>query len=113
MKVILKIDKYLPDKNSISVRITKLNSNKSINVTPAKMIDCSDLNLDDVESFIESLAIKIFHRIENQESLVPILDENQPVNVTGDLNINDLVGKVLQTRISNKLKTIKMRRIEL
>lgn len=113
MKVIIKIDKYFPDTNSISARITKLNSDKPIDEIPPKMFDCSNLCMDDAESFIESLAIKLFHRIEKQESSTPILDENQPVDITGDLDFNKLIGKVLQTRITNGVKTIKMRRVEL
>ena len=113
MKVILKIDEYLPERNAVAVRISRLHSDKSIDELGAKIVDCNDLNLVDTELFVESLANKISHRIEEQESLKQILNENQPVVITGELDINDLVGKVLQTRISNKLKTIKMRRIEL
>ena len=113
MKVILKIDRYLPDTNYVAVKITKLHSNTSIDEMGAKMIDCSDLNMTNTEMFIESIANKISHMIDRQESSIPILEENQPIEVEGDLDFDKLIGKVLQTRISNSCRTIKMRRIEL
>ena len=113
MKVILKIDRYIPDTNYVAVKITKLHSNKSINEIGAKMVDCNDLNMVDTELFLESLADKISPMLDRQESSSPILEENIPIKVEGDLDLNKLVGKVLQTRISNSCRLIKMRRIEL
>ena len=113
MKVILKIEEYLPERNSVVVKINRLHSNQSIDELGAKVVNCNDLNIENTELFFESLANKISHRIDIQESCQPILDDNQPDEIVGDLNFNNLIGKVVQTRITNGLKTIGMRRIEL
>jgi len=113
MKVILKIEEYLPERNSVVVKINRLHSNKSIDELGAKVVNCNDLNIENTELFFESLANKISHRIDTQESCQPILDDNQPDEIVGDLDFNKLIGKVVQTRITNGLKTIGMRRIEL
>ena len=113
MKVILKIEEYLPERNSVVVKINRLHSNKSIDELGAKVVNCNDLNIENTELFFESLANKISHRINIQESCQPILDDNQPDEIVGDLDFSKLIGKVVQTRITNGLKTIGMRRIEL
>ena len=62
MKVILKIDEYLQEKNSVVVKTCRLYSHKSIDEFGAKVVNCDDLNMTDCETFIESLVIK-YHKI--------------------------------------------------
>ena len=59
MKVIIKIDDYLPERNSVVFKTCRLNSHKPIDEYEAKVVDCHDLNMTDCETFIESLINKV------------------------------------------------------
>ena len=115
MKVIIKIDEYLPERNSVVFKTCRLNSHKSIDEFEAKVVDCHDLNMTDVETFIESLINKVSSdRIENQDENEGVLDSNTPVKISGELDFEKLIGVVVQGRLSNKInRRLKMRRIEL
>jgi len=115
MKVILKIDEYLQEKNSVVFKTCRLHSHKSIDEFGAKVVNCDDLNMTDCESFIESLINKVSNdRIESQDESEGILDSNIPVEITGELDFQRLIGVVVQGRLSNKInRRLKMRRIEL
>ena len=68
MKVIIKIDEYLPERNSVVFKTCRLNSHKSIDEFESKVVDCHDLNMTDCETFIESLINKVSNdRIEIQD----------------------------------------------
>ena len=100
MRTIFKIEKYNDDTNSISVKFCRLHSTKSIDDYSSKLVDCSDLTLTTCESFIKSLMEKSgSRRIASEEESEPILDSNKAETVTGNLNINDLVGKVIETKV--------------
>ena len=113
MKVILKIDEYIQEKNSVVVKTCRLYSHKSIDEFGAKVVNCDDLNMTDSETFIESLANKISHRIDTQDEKQGIYESNKPVEITGELDFEKLVGVVVQGRVSKKTKLLKMRKIEL
>ena len=114
MKVILKIDEYLQEKNSVVVKTCRLYSHKSINEFGAKVVNCDDLNMTDCESFIESLVNKVSqNRIETQDEKQGIIESNKPVEITGELDFEKLIGVVVQGRVSIKTKLLKMRKIEL
>tara|TARA_Y100001935_G_scaffold252075_1_gene255242 strand:+ start:1936 stop:2280 length:345 start_codon:yes stop_codon:yes gene_type:complete len=114
MNVILKIDEYLPDRNAVVVKLCRLTAHKSIDDFGAKVVDCDGLSLVDAESFVESLISRISHRINEQDNQSEILEENKPVNISGDLDIQSLVGKVVGGEItSRKTRHLRMRRVEL
>tara|TARA_B100001057_G_C22820006_1_gene938989 strand:+ start:84 stop:425 length:342 start_codon:yes stop_codon:yes gene_type:complete len=113
MKVIIKIEKYISEKNCVKVKMTRLHSHKSIDDVVSKNISCDGLNMDDCELFVDSLIDKISHFIQIQDDSQPILDQNKSEKITGKLDINKLVGKVIEGRISKSLRPIKMRRLEL
>ena len=114
MKVILKIDEYLQEKNSVVVKTCRLYSHKSIDEFGAKVVNCDDLNMTDCETFIESLVNKVSqNRIETQDEKQGIIESNIPVEITGELDFEKLVGVVVQGRVSKKTKLLKMRKIEL
>ena len=115
MKVILKIDEYLREKNSVVFKTCRLHSHKLIDEFGAKVVSCDDLNMTDCETFIESLINKVSNdRIERQDESEGILDSNIPVEITGELDFQKLIGVVVQGRLSNKInRRLKMRRIEL
>ena len=114
MKVIIKIDEYLPERNSVVFKTCRLNSHKSIDEFEAKVVDCHDLNMTDCETFIESLINKVSNdRIESQDESEGILDSNIPVEITGELDFEKLIGVVVEGRVSRRNRILKMRRIEL
>lgn len=115
MKSIIKIDEYLSDRNSIVVKICNLHSQKPIDDYTAIIIDCDDLDVTDAEIFVDDLMKKNGgRRIESQEERLPILKENTPEQVSGELDLQSLVGKVIEGKVDNwRKKPLKMRRIEL
>ena len=115
MKVIIKIDDYIPERNSVVFKTCRLNSHKPIDEYEDIVVDCHDLNMTDCETFIESLINKVSNdRIESQDESEGILDSNIPVEITGELDFQRLIGVVVQGRLSNKInRRLKMRRIEL
>lgn len=114
MKVIIKIDEYLPDRNSVVFKTCRLNSHKSIDEFEAKVIDCHDLNMTDCETFIESLVNKVSqNRIETQDEKQGVIESNKPVEITGELDFEKLIGVVVQGRVSKRNRILKMRKIEL
>ena len=115
MKEIIKIDEYLPERNSVVFKTCRLNSHKPIDEYEAKVVDCHDLNMTDCETFIESLINKVSNdRIDIQDESEGILDSNIPNEITGELDFQKLIGVVVQGRLSNKInRRLKMRRIEL
>ena len=115
MKIIYKIKKYYPEKNLISVSFCNLKSREPIDNYQSLAVDCTYLDMFDVDSFSESLANKSgVRRIEKQESKLETIEENIPTNLQGDFKIQDLVGKVICVkRYNRKIQILHMRRIEL
>ena len=115
MKVIIKILEYLSERDAVVLRTCRLNSHKSIDEYPEKVVDCYDLNKNDAEDFIQSLVYKIsLHLIDEQDENEGVLDENASIKPTGELDFEKIVGKVFQVRhTTRRINHLKMRRIEL
>ena len=114
MNVIVKIEEYLPDTQQIIMRICALHTHKIIDEYRTYAIEISDLNMLDHESFMDSLINKVKHLIQQQDENEPILDDNIPFEIDGELDIQNLVGKVIGGKIYNgKSRLLKMRRVEL
>ena len=115
MKAIIKIDEYLSDRDSIVVKICNLHSQKPIDEYSAKIVDCYDLDKTDVEMFVDGLMKKSgARRIKTQEEKLPILKENIPEQVSGEVNIENLIGKVIEGKVDDwRKKSLKMRKVEL
>ena len=118
MRTIFKIGKYNESTNSISVKFCRLHSTKSIDDYSSKLVSCDDLNVSSCESFVKSLMEKSgSRRITSEEEGEPILDSNKSEIITGNLNINDLVGKVIEANVEvidprNRFM-LSMRKVEL
>ena len=109
MKAIIKIDEYLSDRDSIVVKVCKLHSPKPIDEYAAKIVDCDDLDTTDglMKKFGSS-------RVVNQEEKLPILKENIPEKVNGELDLQSIVGKVIEGKVDDwRKKALKMRKVEL
>ena len=114
MNVIIKIEEFLPDTQQIIMRICALHTHKIIDEYRTYAIEISDLNMLDHESFMDSLINKVKHLIQQQDENEPILDDNIPFEIDGELDIQNLVGKVIGGKIYNgKSRLLKMRRVEL
>ena len=115
MKSIIKIDEYLSDRNSIVVKICNLHSQKPIDEYFSKIVDCDDLDTTDVEIFVDGLMKKFgSSRIKNQEEKLPILKQNIPEKLSGEIDLQSLVGKVIEGKVDDwRKKAIKMRKVEL
>jgi len=115
MKAIIKIDEYLSDRDSIVVKICNLHSQKPIDEYSAKIVDCDNLDTTDVEMFVDGLMKKSgARRIKTQEEKLPILKENMPEQVSGEVNIENLIGKVIEGKVDDwRKKSLKMRKVEL
>ena len=115
MKSIIKIDEYLSDRNSIIVKVCNLYSQKPIDDYTAKIVDCDDLDATDVDMFVDGLMKKSgSRRIQTQEEKLPILKENIPEQVSGELDLQSLVGKVIEGKVDDwRKKPLKMRKVEL
>ena len=97
--------------------LEKICKEKKLEIVKLKnLIDYKDkITLKKRRGFIESLINKVSNdRIESQDESEGILDSNIPVEITGELDFQKLIGVVVQGRLSNKInRRLKMRRIEL
>ena len=114
MKVIIKIEEYLPDTQQIVMRICGLHSHKTIDEHRTYAIEISDLDMTDVECFLDCLIFKLKHLLQEQEENEPILDKNTPIEIDGKLDIQSLVGKIIKGKINHRgSRLLKVRRVEL
>ena len=114
MRVIFKIEEYLPDTEQIVIRICNLHSHKTIDEYRTYAIGTSDLDMTDVECFVDCLIYKVKHLLQEQEENEPILDRNTPIEISGELDIQSLVGKIIKGKINHRgSRLLKMRRVEL
>ena len=115
MKGIFKIKEYYPDTKQILVSFAKLHSPQSIDNYDDGIVDLDNLYLYDNSTFIDSLLDKIGDcAIIEQEETDPIVNQAEKINMDDEVNIPDLVGRVIECRSQIKrFKKLKMRKIEL
>ena len=115
MKGIVKIKEYYPDTKQILVSFAKLHSPQSIDNYDDGIVDLDNLDLYDNSTFIDSLLDKIGDcAIIEQEETDPIVNQAEKINMDDEVNIPDLVGRVIECRSQIKrFKKLKMRKIEL
>ena len=113
MKAIFKIIEYLPETTQIVVRFARLRAPESIEKYNKVAINYSELDCYDSESFVKSLMRKVGnHMVKLQEEKEAI--NNQAETISGELNLENLVGKTIECKIDNDRKErLKMRRVEL
>ena len=113
MKAIFKIEEYLPETNQIVVRFARLHAPQLIEKYKKVAVNCDKLDCYDSESFVQSLMKDVGnYRINSQESEEPII--NKAEKISGELNLRDLVGKVVECKVDNRSKRpLRMRKIEL
>lgn len=113
MKSIFKIEEYLPDTNQIVVRFSRLHAPQPIESYDSMAINCDQLKLYDCDSFISSLMMKYGERyVKEYEKNEPT--KNKTETISGKLDLQDLVGKVIECDTMNYgLSRLKVRKVEL
>ena len=109
MKILIKIEEYLPETQQIVVKFCSSQSEKSIDDVQALAIDLDKLELFDTELFLESLALHGQQIIDRYKQLQFGEDiENGPLDIT------KLLGKTIERKKFPRTKKIlPMRRVEL
>ena len=115
MIIIYKITDYFPETNQIAVKFCREKSPIPIDDYNAIAINFKDIDAYDVESFSESLVNKSgLRRLDKQDRKITTLNQNISEKIDGELNIRDLIGKVIGVEYPTKIYSkIKMRRVEL
>ena len=99
MKGIFKIKEYYPDTKQILGSFAKLHSPQSIDNYDDGIVDLDNLDLYDNSTFIDSLLDKIGDcAIIEQEETDPIVNQAEKINMDDEVNIPDLVGRVIECR---------------
>ena len=108
MKILIKIEEYLPETQQIIVKFCSSQSEKSIDDVQSLAIDLDKLELFDTELFLESLTahgqevVKRYKQLQFGEVI-----ENSP------LDIGSLSGRVLEGKEPRRKKLLAMRKVEL
>ena len=117
MKMIFKIEEYLPDSKQVVIRYCRQNAPKPISEYPAKAVSTENYDTSfDSRNLIESIAQYGYNKILAQEEKEETLSENMPVDIPNSLNIADYVGKVISVEdryATEKMRTRKMRRVDI
>ena len=115
MKCIFKIEEYLPDTNQMVVRFARLHSPQHIDNYKAVAIDTTRLDFYSYETFVKSL---MRHYGDNRSAMSemkdPIVNDVEDINVNGEFEVRDLIGKMIGCNSDNyKKEILKMNRVEL
>ena len=118
MKVIFKVNEYFPDTRQISLSMCKATSRKSIDEHKKTIVNLDDLGYYDSESFVKAVVDRSGNtRIKEDNDMETVLPENVSEVITGDLNIPDIVGKVLEGNIhewyGTRNELLKMNKVNL
>ena len=116
MKLVFRIDEYLPETQQIVVRMCKSLSREPILGHNPGAVDLKNLDLYDSDTFVESLmrlygdkAIK-----DDEENYDIELFCNKSEKISGELNLTELVGKNIEGNSENYRRSIlKMREVKL
>ena len=117
MKMIFKIEEYLPDTKQVVIRYCRKNSPKPITEYPAKCVSTQNYDTSfDSQNLVESIAQYGYKKVFTQEDKEITLPENTPVDIPNSLDIKDYVGKIICVEASDAqemLRSRKMRRVDI
>ena len=117
MKMIFKIEEYLPETKQVVIRYCRKNSPKPITEYPAKAVSTKKYDTSfDSQNLVESIAQYGYKKVFNQEDKEDTLPENLPDKIPDSLNIVDYVGKIICVEAKDaeeKMRSRKMRRIDI
>lgn len=117
MKMIFKIEEYLPDTKQVVIRYCRQNAPKPISEYPAKAVSTENYDTSfDSRNLIESIAQYGYNKVLAQEEKEATLSENMSIEIPNSLNIADYVGKVVCVEdryATEKMRSRKMRRVDI
>ena len=114
MKILIKIEEFKKDKNTIIGRFCNWKSQKPIDSYKKRMISCEGLDDSNIVNFVESLGEQASMKIYSDEKRLPSPPENNPIKLNENMCVDDLIGKVICIDYPPKFyKKICVRRVEL
>ena len=117
MKMIFKIEEYLPDTKQVVIRYCRKNSPKPITEYPAKCVSTQNYDTSfDSQNLVESIAQYGYKKVFTQEDKENTLPENTPTDIPNSLNIEDYVGKIICVEAKDAqemMRSRKMRRVNI
>ena len=112
MKIIFKIEEYLPETKQVVIRFCRQNSPKPITEYPAKVYSTEIYDTSfDSQNLIESIANTGYSKVLKQEDEENILSENLPHEIPNSANLEDYVGKVICEDGENAKQMMRSRRM--
>ena len=117
MKMIFKIEEYLPETKQVMIRYCRQNAPKPISEYPVKAMSTEKYDISfDSQNLVESIAQYGYRKILRQEQNETTLSENMPAEIPNSLDISDYVGKVfcVDTKDAEEMeRSRKMRRVDI
>ena len=117
MKVIFKIEEYLPETKQVVIRYCRQNSPKPISEYPAKAVSTEIYDVSfDSRNLVESISQYGYDKVLLQEEEEITLPENLPQEIPNSVDIADYVGKVICVDSKNAReieRSRKMKRIDI
>ena len=117
MKMIFKIEEYLPETKQVVIRYCRQNSPKPISEYPAKAVSTEIYDVSfDSRNLVESISQYGYDKVLAQEEKEITLPENLPQEIPDSVDIADYVGKVICVDSKNAReieRSRKMKRIDI
>ena len=117
MKMIFKIEEYLPETKQVVIRYCRQNSPKPISEYPAKAVSTEIYDVSfDSRNLVESISQYGYDKVLIQEEEEITLPENLPQEIPNSVDIADYVGKVICVDSKNAVemeRSRKMKRIDI
>ena len=117
MKMIFKIEEYLPETKQVVIRYCRQNSPKPISEYPAKAVSTEIYDVSfDSRNLVESISQYGYDKVLEQEEEEITLPENLPQDIPDSVDIADYVGKVICVDSKNAVemeRSRKMKRIDI
>ncbi len=117
MKMIFKIEEYLPETKQVVIRYCRQNSPKPISEYPAKAVSTEIYDVSfDSRNLVESISQYGYDKVLLQEEEEITLPENLPQEIPNSVDIADYVGKVICVDSKNAReieRSRKMKRIDI
>ena len=117
MKMLFKIEEYLPETKQVVIRYCRKNSPKPITEYPAKAVSTEKYDTSfDSQNLVQSIAQYGYEKVLRQEEQEDTLPENIPADIPNSLDISDYVGKIICVEGENAKemeRSRKMRRVDI
>ena len=117
MKMIFKIEEYLPETKQVMIRYCRQNAPKPISDYPANAVSTEIYDVSfDSRNLVESIAQHGYNKVLKQENKENILPVNLPHEIPNSVNLEDYVGKIICVdgeSCTRKISSRKLKKIEI